>query len=388
MLNERGDSVQLALNTLDVKRITFARELRGFTKKELANRIDKTPSAISQIESGTIRPDSETLLRMAVALKLPVIFFASKDNNPLPINLEACHFRSKKKVPQSKRLQSVRVGDLLIELINHLEDKGIVFPPDKISDFNFTPQKINEIETAAVDLRRHWGLGLGPIPNIVKLVESKGIFVLPVTSMCIDIDAYSRYEQGRPYIMLALQKSASRIRFDVAHELAHIVMHEDITTGCATTEKQANRFAGAFLAPRASFIHECPRQWNFQAFERLKFRWKMSIAALIRRAYDLGCLSEFAYRTANIHLRDNGMHLCEGTEWEIEKPTIFQQAFSLLKDNFSLQELSEQMQIYTSELKNMLNDIVTQELIESLSQQKTIEESVPANIVWLKSNSN
>lgn len=388
MLNGRGDSVQLALNTLDIKRITFARELRGFTKKELANRIDKTPSAISQIESGTIRPDSETLLRMSVALKLPVIFFASKDNNPLPINLEACHFRSKKNVPQSKRLQSVRAGDLLIDLINYLKEKGIVFPQDKISDFNSTPQKVNEIEAAAADLRKHWGLGLGPIPNLVKLVESKGIFVLPITSMCTDIDAYSRNEQGRPYIMLALQKSASRIRFDVAHELGHIVMHEDITTGCSTTEKQANRFASAFLAPRDSFIHECPRQWNFHAFERLKYRWKISIAALIRRAYDLGCLSDFAYRTGNIYLRENGLHICEGEEWEIERPTMFQQAFTLLKENCSLQELSENMRIYTSEIKDIVSSIVTADILEVLSKPNPAEDSIPANIVWLKSNTN
>ena len=82
------------------------------------------------------------------------------------------------------------------------------------------------------------------------------------------------------------------------------------------------------------------------------------------------------------------MHICEGEEWDVERPTIFQQAFTLLKENCSLQELSESMHIYTSEIKDIVSNIVTADILEALSRQNPVEDNIPANIVWLKSNAN
>ena len=82
MKTGRNDSPQFAIDRLDPHRITFARELRGLTKKELADKIKKTPSAMSQIERGLIHPDLETFVSISFAssnvaaksTNLPVIF--------------------------------------------------------------------------------------------------------------------------------------------------------------------------------------------------------------------------------------------------------------------------------------------------------------------------
>ena len=269
----------------------FRSELRGLTKKELAKSIKKTPSAMSQIERGLIRPDLGTFVSISLALKVPPSFFTEKFNQTKPIELASCHFRSLRSTSQAMRRQSARKGDLCIDFVELLESKGLLFPKEDVSNFSGSADTDEGIEQAASDLRRHWSMGCGPIPDIVKLVESKGIIVLPLPNSCTKVDAYSTWRGHRPCMLLSLAKTASRLRFDVSHELGHIVLHEETVAGESKTERQADRFAGSFLAPRDSFLEECPRRWNFQAFKQLKFRWRMSIQALLYRAKDLGCIS-------------------------------------------------------------------------------------------------
>jgi Zn-dependent peptidase ImmA (M78 family)/DNA-binding XRE family transcriptional regulator len=367
MLEGRGDSPQFALDRLDTLRISFARELRGLTKKELASRIGKTPSAVSQIERGVIRPDLETFIQIAMALKVPTTFFMHRSFSTQPIQLDTCHFRARSSTSQAMRKQSTRIGELLIDFIETLERRGIVFPEESITSFSCSSSTAEEIEIAAGNLRVHWGMGYGPIPNMVKLLESKGIIVLPIYDACSEVDAYSTWKGRRPSIMLSLGKTASRARFDASHELGHLLMHEDTATGDAITERQANRFAGAFLAPRESFISECPRRWSLEAFRSLKFRWKMSISALLYRAKDLGCLSPSSYRRAMIDLGD--LRKNEGPEWPIEQPTLVNQALSLVREHSNLDELAAELTLHTSELKHLLGTCVAPELLEKMSRK-------------------
>src|SRR5690606_38887686 len=102
------------------------------------------------------------------------------------------------------------------------------------------------IEQIASRLRKHWGMGMGPIPNMTKLLESKGVFILPIADAFHQVDAYSAWPGARPTIMLSFYKSASRARFDAAHELGHLIMHEDTFPADTSVESQADRFASAF----------------------------------------------------------------------------------------------------------------------------------------------
>lgn len=180
-------------------------------------------------------------------------------------------------------------------------------------------------------------------------------------------------------MLLSYQKTASRLRFDVSHELGHLLLHEDTATGDAKTERQANRFAGAFLAPRESFYDECPRSWSLKAFKQLKFRWKMSIAALLYRAKDLGCLSTSSYQRAMIQFRHYRRD--EGAEWNVEKPSIVAQALDLLKDKVTLEELAAEMTLYPAQLKELLAQCVPTDLLNQLDRKRSADS---AKIVKLK----
>lgn len=367
------DSLQYALDRLDPARITFARELRGLTKKELAEKIKKTPSTMTQIEQGSIRPDLETFVSLTFALKLPPSFFTSKPGLPGRIEMSACHFRALRSTSQAMRRQSARRGDLFIDFVDLLESKGLKFPDEDISNFNANPDTDDGIERAATDLRRHWRMGAGPIPDIIKLVESKGILVLPLAETCTKVDAYSTWRARRPCMLLSLEKTPSRVRFDVSHELGHIVMHEETIAGERLAERQADRFAGAFLAPRESFLEECPRRWSLHAFQQLKIRWKMSIQALLYRAKDLGCISPSTHQRAMIQISSMNMRKNEGREWEMERPVLVKQALELLSEQVSLNSLADELSVFPHELRLMLSQCVPQETLYKIEQESEVK---------------
>ena len=378
MTTGKGDSPQYALDRFDPQRMTFAREMRGLTKKELSESISKSPSAVSQIERGAIRPDLETFVSLSFALKVPPSFFINRDTPAKPIELAACHFRSLRSASQALRRQSARKGDLLIDFVELLENKGLLFPKEEVSNFSGNAESVDDIEDSAIELRRHWNMGLGPIPNIVKLVESKGIMVLPLPDICTKVDAYSTWRGQRPCMLLSFAKSASRVRFDVSHELAHLALHEDTAAGEARTETQANRFAGAFLAPRESFLEECPRRWSLTAFKQLKQRWRMSIQALLYRAKDLGCISQSTHQRAMIQLTKFGMRKNEGEEWSMEKPVLLTQSLELLSDQVTLSDLANELSVYPAELKSILSECVASDTIDKIDKKR---DSEPATIV-------
>ena len=212
-------------------------------------------------------------------------------------------------------------------------------------------------------------MGFAPIPNLVKVLESKGIFVLPIYEACERVDAFSTCAGTRPCIMLAYDKTPSRTRFDAGHELGHLILHEDAVPDEHNTESEANRFAGAFLSPRERFLQECPRQWSMAAFRLLKDRWKMSIQALVRRAYDLGQLSQSSYRRANMDIRGRGMRKDEGPEWDHEQPTLLAQALRLLRDQLILRTLAEAMGVHADYLKDTLRQCVPEDLLQYLDRE-------------------
>lgn len=180
---------------------------------------------------------------------------------------------------------------------------------------------------------------------------------------------------------MSYRKPASRVRFDVSHELGHLALHEDAVAGEMKTERQADRFAGAFLAPRESFLEECPRCWSYEAFRRLKARWKMSIAALLYRAKDLGCISISTHRRAMIQLTMEGKRKNEGDEWPMEKPVLITQALELLYDQVTLDGLADEMSVYPGELKNMLRQYVPMETLNKIDRKKDTDS---ATIVKLR----
>ena len=88
---------------------------------------------------------------------------------------------------------------------------------------------------------------MGPIPNLLRLLEIMGATVFLVPEDCREVDAFSTNQGGHPSIFLVGGKDSTSRRCDTAHELGHLIMHADAYPGDKELESQANRFAGAFL---------------------------------------------------------------------------------------------------------------------------------------------
>ncbi len=142
--------------------------------------------------------------------------------------------------------------------------------------------------------------------------------------------------------------STSRLHFDIAHECGHLVMHQGIPTGTVETEADADRFASAFLMPRRVFSREftvAPFSWP-HVFD-LKRRWGTSVAAIVRRAYDLSLISAVDYRRGFQYLSAKGWNKGEPQEPQFQEPELLSSTLKALgtKVELTLSELCADLKL-------------------------------------------
>lgn len=350
------NDIHTTARLFDAERLTVARELRGLTRQDLAEKIGKTPSAVSQFESGRARPDGQTVGRLMLALGMPASFFAkTPDAAPFAlIPLDHCHFRSLRSATQRDRRMLLARGSLVCGLLAFLERK-VELPVERVTHLAAAPSSTEAIEDIALEARKRWGLGLGPIGNMINLLERNGVVVIPVDERCREVDAFSLWNGKRPAIFLVVEKgSTSRTRMDAAHELGHLVMHADVAAGSPELERQANRFGSAFLLPRDSFFHEAPRRLNWDHIWELKRRWKVSAAAIVRRSYELGLLLEPTYRRAFMHLNQTGERTCEPHEPPFEQPVALRKSLEVIAEKWPLQRIADAIGVTAQELRQLV----------------------------------
>lgn len=321
------------------ERLREARESRELTMEAVGALVGVTRQAISFYESGDRIPDGETLLRLSEKLGQPIIFFTS--DRPAQFGRRSAvffrSFRSKTKRTNRKcQILSewfTQISTYLGQFVNFPEiDFPEIAPPRTGGRYTF-----DEIEDAASQCRRHWGLGDGPIANVVALLESKGVIVARSEFGVDTVDAFSFWEGARAFIFLGADRgSACRSRFDAAHELGHLVLHrgideEELEADLKQIEREADRFASAFVLPSTTYPLEI-FSTRLSAFKELKRRWKVSIAAQIYRCSDLMLLSEEQVLNLRKQLSANRWRKTEPLDDEIllEQPRVLEKSLELV----------------------------------------------------------
>jgi len=232
------------------------------------------------------------------------------------------------------RKKALAYGTIFNAIVSYLDTKF------KLHSINIPAENAvmrSDTERVAEKCRRSWGLGLdAPIHNMVRTLESAGAVATTFEGVSANIDAFS-YMHTRPIVVRNTAKpSHSRARFDVAHELGHLVLHQGMEADSPYLEDQANQFASAFLLPRTAFLKEFPIHPRIDWFEllQLKTQWGASIQAIIRRAYELGLIGAVQYRNAHVYISRSGWKTLEPGEDSIppETPEIVPTAFQLLAE--------------------------------------------------------
>lgn len=323
--------------------IVFARELAGLARTELASRIGLSVHQLRALETGQAQPSDTVLQTIALSAGLSVDFFHAMPPS-LQLATDGSHFRARKSVSQRHRLLAVRLGAVLGSFHAACEDREVIFPEDRLSDFIDSvaerfprPEdlRVEDIESLAVELRRHWGLGIGALPNVIQLLEARGVAVFELGGAVEkSVDAFSaRIRAGRPAIFIGVNDHASRRRFTVAHELGHLVLHHtpgDLEPGHSLLEEQANRFAGAFLMPAASYASTARSHTHPRALADLKPVWRSSVAAMVTRSYQLGLLSFEQRAAAYRFISGVWSKAGEPHEPPLERPIALGRAIALL----------------------------------------------------------
>jgi Zn-dependent peptidase ImmA (M78 family) len=180
------------------------------------------------------------------------------------------------------------------------------------------------------------------------------------------LDAFSEWDSDyrRPFIVLGADKeSCARSRFDAAHELAHMLLHRNISdsvlrdqTKFKLIEQQANYFAGAFLLPATSFASEFHAP-SLDFFHSLKARWKVSIAAMIKRAANLELMKPEQEQRLWTNLTRRGWKKEEPLDdvLEPEQPRFVARALDLLISNrmLTVMELSTNLGLRVRDIEDV-----------------------------------
>ncbi|MCO7051635.1 XRE family transcriptional regulator [Proteus terrae] len=359
--------------------LRLARLYHELSLEQVAERVGKTRQYIQRLESGYALPTKELTDELAFVLQVLPEFFNNEEQSP--INEEIVHFRKRSATRVSTKLSTLAKAELYRRLISVFE-KYLNLPPVKFPEIKVHTQ--DDIEKAAEWCRIEWGLGFGPIDNMTRLAEKLGAFVTAFDSVSDDVDALS-IPLDRPFIVRnTAKKSPCRQRFDIAHEVAHLIIHGGVSTGDRITESQANRFASALLLPRSSMAKYFPKpvggRIDWKGLSQFKLEWKVSKAAIIYRAHQLSLLTDAQYKTAFFGLKRKGEAIDEKEDCLIphEKPEFFYNALQVLLNevDFDAELLASKLQVRIEMLQELVNDV-------SFKILPTMTNNVDPNVVSL-----
>lgn len=341
------------------KRLTLARQLAGLRKADLAKKIGKSPTAVSDWESGRKRPVGASVAELGLALGVqPGFFVSSLEHGSAICGLP--HFRSLRSTSQICRDQAFAYGQLALDVAAVIE-RYVEFPAVDVPEMAVDPDDAGSDapELAARLVREMWDLGTGPVRHVLRLVENHGVLVVFSSLQTASVDAYSFSSPLRPVVVLnPVKRDFYRQRFDLAHELGHIVMHKDCEPGGRIVEEQANRFAAELLLPRKEIAPLLPVRMSSDAWAslgRLKECWGVSIQALLFRARRLGRLEDAQYRNAMTTVSARGWRRSEpGQVNVLEQPSLLPKAIELLAgEGIDYEDLAGQLSVPTALLRTI-----------------------------------
>jgi Zn-dependent peptidase ImmA (M78 family) len=277
---------------------------------------------LSSYENGK-EPPEPTLVALAEALQFPPEFFTRPDVAAL--SDEPISFRSLSRMTAAQRHAALSAGELALELSLWI-DKRFTLPQPTLPDL-----REMGAEAAAAELRAKWGLGERPIRNVIHLAESQGVRVFSLDVKTSSVDAFSFWQNGTPFAFLNTQKSGERSRFDVAHELGHLVLHQHGSPQGQEAEQQADAFASAFLMPEASVKAAAPSFVTLDALVKLKQFWQVSVSALLVRLHRVGIVSDWQYRSLFMDASQRGYRSKEPAPIKRETSQLLSKVFATLR---------------------------------------------------------
>lgn len=298
-------------------RVRQLRLIAGLGQVEFAERIGIANGSVSKIENGrTVISDPATLERIARVLDCSVEFLGAR-TEVMPATrpwLRAYADASKKATDQQ-----IADCELAIEFVRRL---GLTTIPDTVPIFDGDPSDEQAIEEFALEVRAAASLAEHDVVgNSVRSAERLGCVVLPMGSelgrhvgLSSRVDLTPVIAVSRPSVDPDRNVPGDRQRHTVAHELGHLCMHSSLgpprtAEEAAAIERQAHRFAGAFLTPAEPLQEELARlggRVTLKTLQEIKAVWGVAIKALVVRFRSLGVIDEGQARSLYKQISSRG----------------------------------------------------------------------------------
>lgn len=289
------------------RRVNRLRIVAGLSQLELAERIGVPSGTVSMLEHGRHSIDDLTLRRLARALACSVDYLVRESDEPLATRP---WLRAYSDAPQRLIDRTAADGTTAVEAF---ESIGLARVPDRLPAFDGDLNSGEQIERFASEVRAAAELNEGDVVNnAIRSTERLGAVVLPMDSelgrhlgMSQRINGVGVIRVARPSTSPDGGVPGDRQRFTVAHELGHLTLHHDAPppdspTAAAAIEKQAHRFAGAFLAPADPLLadlDELGGRVTLTTLSKLKESWGVAIKALVVRLSNIGVVDDYQARS-------------------------------------------------------------------------------------------
>lgn len=324
------------------QRLVQARERTGLPISALARLLDVSRQTIDNYEKGKFTPNPTMVQEIAEALHEDVRFFYA----PTLVTYEhdGVFFRDAARNRLADQKAAGRELEGIVEY-SYVLNRFVNFPEVRLPELDFPADPLEiqpeRIEEAAESLREHWDLGMDPIRNLTRAAERNGVLIQRFVLDNENLDALSMWseELGRPVVLLnELKQSNVRSRFDLAHELGHVLMHRAVAPELRSEpaihkrlERQAHAFASALLLPRTTWAREVG-EVTLRGLLPLKVRWQASVAAQLMRARALKLVNEDRYVSLYKQLSKRGWRRKEPLDdtLELERPVLIRRATEMV----------------------------------------------------------
>lgn len=276
-------------------RLKNARKMNGLSLQDLSDRLGNSLSkqALSRLETGELKPDSEILSQLCKALKVTLDYFF-KDNS---VTLEHVEFRKLQKLPikeqEKVKSRTIEYLERYFEIENLLGiNNTLPFTPQ-----SYKVQTFEDAEKAAISMRYDLlNIGNDPIFNIYEMLEENNIKVFK-TTVDKSFSGMSTIIDGKVGVIVfndSFEIPLVRKRFTLLHELGHLFMDlEGIEE--KLSERFCDAFAGAMLLPNEKVMEYFGGKRvkvYTNELNMIKKYFGISLSAVMYRAKSLDLISD------------------------------------------------------------------------------------------------
>ena len=316
--------------------LVLARESRGLTQAEFAALASCSQAEISRYETGLRTPNDKTVDGFAETLGFTREFFSLGET--IRAFGSPCVYHRKKQSTKE------RVFKQLLAKVNvhRIQIQGLLRACELVVENRFVRIDVDSQtappEHVARQVRKVWEIPPGPIPDLVRVIENCGGIVVPCDFGPERVDALSQWSPGVPPLLFTNREiPADRLRFTLAHEIGHLVMHQYLTPDM---EAEADRFAAEFMMPESD-VRPYLSGVSLPKLASLKPYWRVSMAALLKRAGDLGTVTKADATALWMKMSRAGYRRTEPIEIPPEHPSLLDEIVRVHRDRLgmSLREL-------------------------------------------------